>query len=131
MKKLWEIDGDENTNVQGIQSISNADNDQKEKVSNPANIDHSALKNKERNESVILDSFNDSSFASSFDKSPGITHNNRYSNKNEQLNNNISGAEISRGKGQSLTQQAKSNEIEEMAVEEFDIDEELAEDDWF
>ena len=80
-KKLWENDGDESTNVNGIQSISNADNEQKEEVSNPANIDHSTVKNKERNESVILDSFNDSSFASSFDKSPGITHNNDIATK--------------------------------------------------
>ena len=130
-KKLWEIDDDESANDKGIQNVSNADNEQKEEVSNPVDINDSADKNKERNESVILDSFNDASFASSFDKSPGITHNNRYSNKNKQINNNISGAEISRDKSQSQLQQTKSNDIEEMAVEEFDIDEELAEDDWF
>ena len=74
VKKLWEIDGDENTNDKGIQNVSNADNEQKEEVSNPVDINDSADKNKERNESVILDSFNDASFASSFDKSPGIIY---------------------------------------------------------
>ena len=94
-------------------------------------IDNFADKNNERNQSVMLDSFNESSFASSFDKSPGITHNNRYSNKTEQTNNKNSSTGPSRGTNQSQPQQSKSNEVEEMAVEEFDIDEELAEDDWF
>ena len=161
-KKLWSMD-DEDDSV-------NQSKTEKEKVSiNKADTQNTALhstnknndkshedmtnNNKSQNQSMILDSFNESSFASSFGNSPGVvSHNNRYYNNNNTNNNNRNTsvelqqrqpADKTKKESPKANNHKKSkspggndkknkNNIDDMAVEDFNMDDEdLDDDDWF
>ena len=89
----------------------------------------------------MLDSFNESSFAFSFDNSPGVSHNNRYdtttarSNKTVKEEQEQNAKEIpnsNTSKNEEKDAKKNRNDVDEMAIEEFNMeDEDLDDDDWF